>query len=217
MAPRGITAPRAPCRSCPKVRVKPRGKRTFWKVVAALVVGSLVAEMQQLKIGPFRDISWKARRYAAVPERPAPATPTLAAATGPDPATVIAEAEMAPSGHVSAPAHNRTSSLLMVVGHMRRYEYLKRQHGALVRQLAEWLGEPPTVCVVTYSARNHDDGIQSNAAKCASPVICPVICPVCQRSNFPPTRAALSAPAGYCLRRHVHRPVGWPRQADERA
>ena len=121
MAPRGITAPRAPCRSCPKVRVKPRGKRTFWKVVAALVVGSLVAEMQQLKIGPFRDMSWKARRYAAVPERPAPATPTLAAATGPDPATVIAEAEMAPSGHVSAPAHNRTSSLLMVVGHMRRW------------------------------------------------------------------------------------------------
>eukprot|EP01044_Picomonas_judraskeda_P011613 COSAG03_NODE_1596_length_3812_cov_18.509022_3_plen_176_part_00 len=88
MAPRGITAPRAPCRSCPKVRVKPRGKRTFWKVVAALVVGSLVAEMQQHKIGPFRDMSWKARRYAAVPERPAPATPTLAAATGPDPEQV---------------------------------------------------------------------------------------------------------------------------------
>ena len=196
---------RAPCRSCPKVRVKPRGRRTFWKLIAALAVGALVAEMQQYKVGPFRDMSWKSRRYEVIakPERRSAQNRSMSAETGPDilvASTPIAEAKEAPSGHVS-PAPNRTSSLLMVVGHMRRYEYLKRQHSALVRHLADWLGEPPTVCVVTYSARNHDDGIESIGSKCASALISSRLShlPICQRFHFPPTTVASSAPIDLCL------------------
>jgi hypothetical protein len=56
-----------------------------------------------------------------------------------------------------------TSSLLMYVGHMRRFEYVKSYHNTVVSHMTSMLGKPPTVCIVTYSSRDHEDSAHKNA------------------------------------------------------
>eukprot|EP01044_Picomonas_judraskeda_P021680 COSAG03_NODE_5175_length_1325_cov_2.795269_2_plen_182_part_00 len=95
---------------------------------------------------------------AALPPSAVPLVPFMQPYAEPKPVATVAPAFDAAYHSRPWASRSATSSLLMVVGHMRQYEHMEAYHRVMLRQLTNMLGEAPTVCFVTYASRDHESG-----------------------------------------------------------
>ena len=129
-------------------------------------------EMQPVEPGA-ESLMMVGEKTAAEAAAAAAARAAVAAARAAAPTATVTSAQMTPIQHrrtnsTREPWSERdsTSSLLMYVGHMRGYESSKYYHNNLVRQLKAYLKEAPTVCIVTYSSRDHEDSALKDFSTC---------------------------------------------------
>ena len=129
-------------------------------------------EMQPVEPGA-ESLMMVGEKTAAEAAAAAAARAAVAAARAAAPTATVTSAQMTPIQHrrtnsTREPWSERdsTSSLLMYVGHMRGYESSKYYHNNLVRQLKAYLKEAPTVCIVTYSSRDHEDSALKDVSTC---------------------------------------------------